>query len=217
MQPILPYLRESKAADRPWLILGKGPSFSRHSSLDLSKYLVLGLNHVPLARPVDMTHVCDIDVFAEAGKAILANGGLVVVPYYPHIRYAPREEYPLPNCLGAETNTGPILSELDKQGRLFYYKSSQSVRFVHPPDAGTMIRVRHFSAVAAVNLLATAGVKEIRTLGVDGGTEYAPEFSMLTPLANGRSSFDAQKSELKRAVERGGGHSHKHRIDLSAL
>ena len=58
-----------------------------------------------------------------------------------------------------------------------------------------MVKVRYFSADAALNLLATAGAKTVRSLGVDGGQTYSQDFNDLkdkTLLANGRSTFNKQ-------------------------
>ena len=37
---------KSFKSDKPWLIVGKGPSFDRIGEVDLSQYNVIGLNHV---------------------------------------------------------------------------------------------------------------------------------------------------------------------------
>jgi hypothetical protein len=66
-----------------------------------------------------------------------------------------------------------------------------------------VVRVKFFSAVAAVNLLAQAGVRTIRSLGLDGGAAYSDEFIDLkdkTLLANSRSSFDRQFEEIARTI-----------------
>ena len=45
---------ESEVGDTstPWLILGKGPSFSKLSQFDLSQFYTLALNHVFREQPV---------------------------------------------------------------------------------------------------------------------------------------------------------------------
>jgi hypothetical protein len=68
-----------------------------------------------------------------------------------------------------------------------------------------VIRVRYFSAVAAINLLVAAGhTEEIYTLGVDGGTRYNPVFDTKDRLSNGRSSFDIQFDEFEKTVKSSG-------------
>jgi hypothetical protein len=60
------------------------------------------------------------------------------------------------------------------------------------------VRVRLFSAVAGLNILALARVKRVYTLGIDGGTEYAKCVPAADRLANGQDSFDVQFKELRR-------------------
>jgi hypothetical protein len=45
----------------PWLIFGKGPSFSERGRFDLSPYRTLSLNHVVREGPVDVAHAIDLD------------------------------------------------------------------------------------------------------------------------------------------------------------
>jgi hypothetical protein len=66
-----------------------------------------------------------------------------------------------------------------------------------------VVRVKFFSAVAALNLLTEAGVRTIRSLGIDGGATYSQEFTDLkdkTLLANRRTSFDRQFEEIARTI-----------------
>ncbi|MGI8622166.1 MAG: hypothetical protein ACR2NB_01460, partial [Solirubrobacteraceae bacterium] len=48
--------------DRPWLLLGKGPTFARRGELDLSGYVTMSLNHAVLEQQVDVAHMLDWDV-----------------------------------------------------------------------------------------------------------------------------------------------------------
>jgi hypothetical protein len=51
-----------------------------------------------------------------------------------------------------------------------------------------------------LNVLGEMGVKKVRSLGIDGGGSYGTEFSGMTPLENGRPSFDAQFREIEDIV-----------------
>jgi hypothetical protein len=65
------------------------------------------------------------------------------------------------------------------------------------------VKASYFSAEAALNLLAVAGVRRVRTLGVDGGSDYSRDFDDLkekTLLANGRPSFDLQFEGFARTI-----------------
>jgi len=197
-----------------WLVLGMGPSFSRHSSIDLSTYRVLGINRVCCVLPTDLTVVTDLEVFCAIGGHIEAGEGAAALPWYPHRKFEPHRESSLQQVLSgavsAPANCRRALRRLQRQGRLLSYRSSRSEKWPHPPNLGPPVRVRYFSAVAAINLLGLAGVKTIRTLGIDGGTDYAPEFAGLKPLENGQTSFDVQFHEIAWSVK-------KHRLDFARL
>jgi hypothetical protein len=65
------------------------------------------------------------------------------------------------------------------------------------------VEVRFFSSEAALRLLALAGAKRIRSLGIDGGASYSKEFTDLTKttlLSNTRSTFDRQFEEIARII-----------------
>jgi hypothetical protein len=52
MREFLEWFRARTDLTRPWLILGKGPSFAKRSQFRLSEFLTLGLNHVCREQPV---------------------------------------------------------------------------------------------------------------------------------------------------------------------
>jgi hypothetical protein len=67
--------------------------------------------------------------------------------------------------------------------------------------------VKSFSAEAALNLLAMAGVRRVRSLGIDGGSAYSGAFADLaetTLLNNGHESFDRQFAQFARIIQRTG-------------
>ena len=71
-----------------------------------------------------------------------------------------------------------------------------------------MVEARFFSAEAAFDLLGATGVREIRSLGIDGGRAYSPAFKDLegtTMLANTKPTFDIQFEELERIVAKHSG------------
>jgi hypothetical protein len=68
-----------------------------------------------------------------------------------------------------------------------------------------VVQVRYFSAEAALNLLTTAGVKQVRSLGIDGGADYSQDFADLkdkTLLTNSRTSFNKQFEEIAKTILR---------------
>jgi len=180
---------------KPWLILGKGPSFSKRFQFDLDKFYTLSLNHALREMSVKIAHMIDLDVVDDCGEIILRNTEFLVLPWMPHVRNRPGAL-----DLGQLAQSHPLLRALDREGRLLWYNHSRAPR---QHGDSPVVRVKFFSAVAALNLLAQAGVRTIRSLGVDGGATYSEEFSDLrdkTLLSNRRSSFDRQFEEMARTI-----------------
>jgi hypothetical protein len=188
---------QSRSIDpkQPWLILGKGPSFAKRNEFDLSQYYTMSLNHAVRELAVRVAHMIDLDVVGDCGEMILRNAEFLVLPWMPHVRNRPG----LRN-LGELAQTHPVLRDLDQKGRLLWYNHSRASR---PHGDSPVVRVKFFSGVAALNLLVQAGVRTIRSLGIDGGAAYSEEFSDLrdkTLLSNHRSTFDRQFEEIARTI-----------------
>lgn len=201
------WFQSSGMATRPWLVLGKGPSFSRLEEFDTRNYLRIGLNHAVRECRVDLAHIVDVDVIAACGEALIENAGRLVVPWHPHVANV-ASEHTLEHVLA----TQPILRHLHAQGRLLTYNLRSGRKHGHR-EGHAEVPVRFFSFEAAFNLLAMGGVRRIRSLGVDGGTAYSPRFSDLndkTLLANGRASFDQQFDAVVPTV-------HKYGVDYAPL
>jgi hypothetical protein len=180
---------------KPWLILGKGPSFSKRDQFNLSGYLTLSLNHVVREMPVTVAHMIDSDVVDACGEVLLKNAQYVLLPWIPHVNNLPGSE-----TLADIARRHDILGQLEGQGRLLYYNLSTGRK--RNLD-GPVVRVRYFSAEAAINLLATAHVRKVRSLGIDGGVNYGGEFNDLkdqTLLVNKRDTFDSQFQEIARTI-----------------
>lgn len=180
---------------RPWLVLGKGPSFRMYNELDTKEFRKLSLNHVVRETKVDIAHVIDLDVIDDCGETLLENADVVVMPWQPH-----KNNRPVNEGLDTLIEQNDTLKELNRRGKLVWYNLSTGAS----PRAGSpVVKVRYFSVEAAIRLLATAGVSVIRTLGVDGGRTYDAHFRDIadkTLLANGRRSFDQQFSEIADVV-----------------
>ena len=174
-------------SDKPWLIVGKGPSFDRIGEIDLSQYNVIGLNHVIYKIDCLLGSIIDIDVIDKSEDKIKCLH--IVTPWYPHINFKPTDKS-IADFMGD--------SWCDKVDTCLWYNSSRSIK-VKSPRGGPVVTVRCFNAVAAVNLLGSAGVKKVRTIGVDSGRAYSGSFKNDTLLSNGRSSFDCQKVEFKKS------------------
>lgn len=195
MKNFFDWFRGHRDRHQPWLILGKGPSFGRQEAFDLSAYATLSLNDVVRTRPVDLAHMIDTEALARCADQLAANAGMLVMPWYPHVR----------NQVGDKTLAQwaaelPVLQRLESEGRLLWYDLSTSKqRHGDQP----VVEARSFSAEAALHLLALAGVGVVRSLGVDGGASYSNAFDHLkhkTLLNNGHASFDLQFEGFARTI-----------------
>jgi hypothetical protein len=188
------WIRSTRFPDKPWLVLGKGPSYGRRADFDLTQFNTLSLNHVVADMKVDVAHVIDVDVIEACADRIEANCDWLLMPRVPHI-----QSFPSLRRLEDFVAAIPVLRRLDDAGKLVWYSAETS-----PPEPGSpVIEVKWFSSEAAINLLATMGVKTVRSLGIDGGQSYSSSFGHLdnaTRLANGLPSFDAQFYEIERTV-----------------
>lgn len=206
MKNFIDWFREKQSKDKPWLILGKGPGFSRRAQYDLSKFSLLALNHAARELAVDVAHVIDVEVLEQSGAELEKNAGVLVMPCVPHYKMSAKSEIPLSEWI----ERMPVLEKLDSEGRLFCYDlSSSNQRFTAHPK----VQVIYFSSEAALGLFGLCGVRQIRSLGLDGGANYAREFDDIanqTCLANGQPSFDLQFEQFPRLIN-------EFALDYSAL
>ncbi|MFO0390723.1 MAG: hypothetical protein ACK548_02590, partial [Planctomycetota bacterium] len=79
------WLQEVRFADKPWLLVGKGPTFARRGEFDLDAYHCIGLNHVVRELPVDVAHVIDVDVLPAIADALPRNAQWLLMPRHPHV------------------------------------------------------------------------------------------------------------------------------------
>lgn len=191
------WLRTASFPDRPWLLLGKGPTFSRRGGFDLAAYNLCALNHVVREMPVDVAHIVDVEVVAACADRLLDHARWLVMPRHPHVGCRPDPGRRLESFFDSH----PVLRQLEDRGRLVWY----DLRSKTCPVLGTAppLRVRFFSSELALQLLARLGARTVRSLGVDGGSNYSAAFAdvqQATLLANRQPSFDLQFGELQRIV-----------------
>lgn len=188
---------------RPWLILGKGPSLDNLGAVDTSKYNVLTLNHACLLCVPTIAHFTDWEAWAACRPFLVAavqgdptSEIALCLPWHPHVDYKPSRR----TLAWWATDDAVTYREFHRRGRLVSYNSTVAHKL--PANSNlTTVRVRYFSAVAAFNLLALAGVIDVDTIGVDGGTGYATTMNPTDRLANGRPSFDVQFDEIMHTVK----------------
>lgn len=165
------------------------------------------MNHVCREMRVDVAHAIDLDVVDQCGSRLLESAGVLVMPWRPHVpdpnrpSWAPRKGIVVSaRTLEELAVEHPLLRRLAAEQRLLWYNSSTANE--HHPGS-PVVPVRYFSAVAALNLLGMAGARTVRSLGIDGGRSYSPEFADLekvTRLAGGQRSFDLQFTEMARGM-----------------
>lgn len=191
--------RGQDMTSRPWLMLGKGPTFAKLRNVDTDAFRLLSLNHVVRERPVDVAHVIDLDVVHDCADAIYSNARTLWMPAHPHVNCVPSEK-----PLWSWVDEVPVLSKLAAEGRLAWYNAAT---WKSPEPGSPVVDVKFFSAEAALGALALAGARVVRSLGVDGGRAYAPQFADLndrTLLANGHPSFDRQFQGFARILRKTG-------------
>ncbi|MFG1454126.1 hypothetical protein V5F44_18020 [Xanthobacter sp. V2C-8] len=191
--------RFDERAAKPWLIVGKGRTYDCIEAYGPDNYHLFTLNHVVRDRPVTLTHAVDIDVVVSCAEVIDANARFLVMPWVPHTDFRPREK-----TLADYVKEVPVLSKLDKEGRLLTYDAETAPAAQRRGD-GHVVPLSYFSAEAALGLLALSGVKDIYTIGVDGGTAYSSNFKDLeesTKLTNAQQSFDIQFEKFAQILYR---------------
>lgn len=195
IQDVVAHVRALSRKDRkPWLLVGKGPTLQRHREVDFTRFHVLTLNHACLLVPATIAHFTDVEAYIACRHALYYQPCSVCLPWYPHVQFRSGERSLAHHCEFEDTFHGCI------DERLLSYNSTLSHRPTNPALA--TIRVRYFSAVAACNILLAADVREIFSLGVDGGTEYCPGFNPKDRLANSQPSFDVQFGEISASCQR---------------
>jgi hypothetical protein len=191
------WMRTNPFPNRTWLICGKGPTFDRHpevTDMDTS-YVTLGLNHVCRNRRMNVGHIIDASALDEI-DFLPERVDFFVMPWQPHFKFAPT-----PKTLADLVLEKPVLRELSSKGRLLWYNLCTGK---NPREKSPSVEVHYFSAEAAVRLLAMAQVKKIRTLGIDGGNQYAAAFKDIAPFRGGHTTFDHQTQWILKTVERFG-------------
>lgn len=194
MQSFFDWYKSRGACERPWLVLGKGPSFDKLSQYALRGFDLMSLNHVVDKIQVVAAHVLDMDVVAACEAALDRNAQVLVMPWVPHVNNRAGNL-----DLSELVESNSFLARMHAEGRLLYYNHIPTRRFGNSP----LIEVQYFSSEGAINLLAACGVRCIRTLGVDGGASYGKSFSHLngtTLLANGRKTFNRQFSQMAKTI-----------------
>ena len=147
MRSFIDFYQEHWAkTEKPWLILGKGPSFSQRHQFELTNFHLLGLNHVARELPVAVSHAIDIEVVEMCGKEIERNAEYFVMPWIPAVGMQPGEL-----DLSGWLAFNPTFHRLDQENRLLWYNLRTAPRM---NGFSPIVDACYFSAEAALNLLA---------------------------------------------------------------
>lgn len=188
------WMKESPAGDRTWLVLGKGPSFERISKYpDVDqKFATIGLNHACRQKHMLVAHMIDADVLDEVPK-FNEKTDYILMPWQPHFNSWAREK-----TLEQFSKEHKVLRDFEARGRLLWYNASTGN---NPRKEYPVVKVNFFSSEAVIRMLAMAGVKTIRTLGIDGGKTYASSFKDIKPFRGGHNTFDHQNKPIQDTVK----------------
>lgn len=186
IKSVLTWKEEFALASKPWILLGKGPSFDKVREIDTTPFFTCSLNHVVRELPVTLAHFIDIEAVLDCKDVLQAHAQFVVLPFYPHVQCKVTRKT-LPEFI----DEIPELRALAEQGRVLWYNLDSG----RAQSGAPVVKAGHFSAEAALEVLAMCGAKEVRSIGVDGGSRYSEAFSDLndrTLLANGHADFNRQ-------------------------
>ena len=125
----------SNTFNKPWLIVGKGPTFDSIHKVNLHDYNVLGLNHVMYRIPCLLGHAIDYDVFTMSERNLLCRH--IVTPWEPHINFVPG---------GAAASNLFANKDLNIDVPVLWYNSDRSNKLMI--QSGPVVRVKLFSACA---------------------------------------------------------------------
>ncbi len=182
--------------NKPWIICGKGPSFSRFKEINYpASHNILTLNQVIRETSAEFAHIIDAEVLNDVSEAIERNAKYLVMPYYPHFKCRPDSSLSIYKLI--ELNVHPVLSRMAEKGRLLCYNLKTATQ---KATDSPVINARFYSAEAAVHLLAELGIKEIKTLGVDGGNQQASAFKDLMN-ENAQTGYDRQWTNIRRVIK----------------
>ncbi len=181
---------------KPWLILGKGPTFKKYKNSLSEEYNIFGLNHVACLVKCDIVHFIDADVLT---RAIFVNSDNILCPWHLHENNKVMWKT-LPHLIKNEVLFGAC------QSKIYWYNCSTWKRghYITPmTKREEVVKVRYFSAEAAFQILGMLGIKKVYSLGIDGGGAYAVAFIKLglMPFRNQRETFDEQFEMIDKTLK----------------
>jgi hypothetical protein len=185
------WIGRQELPSKPWLIVGQGPTFARHSKVDLAGYSVLGFDQVARELRVDVAHALDVETIAPCADRVEKNCRWLLLPRRPEVNRKPGP--PVEAYFGRM----PVLRRMAAQNRLVWYN-----RATASPQAGDATQATTPPGALAdiAELFAQIGVRRLRSLGLDGGHAHSQEFRELEVQAL-RNSPPTQRDVPPREIE----------------
>lgn len=187
-----------------FLLIGKGPSYSRLKNIETSSYVNVALNHAVRDIKVDIAHIIDFDVVEECSAEIRNNARYLLMPIKPHYK-GTHANLSLPKLV----MENELLRDFDKTGRLIWYNLRASrlqlSTWLLAFRGYQTVNTGKFNADTLTELLARFGINTIRTIGIDGGKSYDSSFADLeekTLFINQQTSFEPQFQRIRGHIEK---------------
>ena len=196
------------ALQRPWLILGKGPSLDQAGQHDTEDYIRIALNDAAASHTAEFIHIIDLDVFSRCGDELDPCASTLIMPWMPHAAYPKygkeTTDYRISgHNLQELSSSHPHIKRFAEAGKLLFYNLADCPEIRRNP-AGITVDHFSFSAPVVIDLLGRSGVRKIRTLGVDGGRmhggiprEGTEDSSVQTSVS---SKYDIQFREIAKCI-----------------
>lgn len=210
MENISELFKKQDFNKKQWLIIGKGSSFSKIKKYDLNNFFTFGLNHVVKeVANLDITHLIDFNVFEVCENDIYNKAKYLCMPINPHFDNKPTDK-----TLKDLIKENKTLAKLAEEKRLFWYNHLEGDRLLNADNFERTfyenVKVKYFSAEVPFYILGMNNIKEVYSIGIDGGSNYSEAFkkSAILPngksslLSNGRKSFDIQFDEIIKTINK---------------
>ena len=181
--------------DKEVLLIGKGPTFNLKDKILLSKYFTICLNHSIRETKCNAVSIIDVDVIRECEEDIYNNSDVLIVPWRLHDKdnnYLPGKK-----TLLDYAKEIPRLNDLIHEDRVYCYNASSST--IHKLDNNSAfdeypVYINNGDSMYSALLL--NDIKNVYSIGMDGGKTYSSTFSDLTPMENGQS-FDRSINQIQ--------------------
>ena len=190
-----------KLIESQWLILGKGPSLNKINQYNLENFKIVSLNDSLIVnKHITLGHFIDLDAFKRSSKEVALRKDIyILMPWYPHV-----DSRPGVNNLIDLIKKNSILMQLSNEKRLLWYDLMTSqIRTGKFPS----INAVYFSAEAIFDIFRKVGIRDVKSLGIDGGTGYSDLVQNVkkeSHLVNKQQTFSKQFSKLAEIIFQSG-------------